>query len=366
MNTLRILGIDPLLFRDGRAFTQEEGAQSARTLPMPLPSSIAGALRTHLGETLGWDWKADGPDMAMQTACHGPLLLRCGKPVYPSPADAVVMAGDENGMASVMALRPFSKPQGVNLPDGLLPLQVTRDGKPAAGYTLWQQEDLFAWLQHEGGEFAPPQKLEGLPVEERVHVSINPFTGTSEDAMLFTTRSLCWEDYRSPNQPAEWEMLVRMDNAADLSGPRPLGGERRLAAVCTADEQLWPACPASLQQKLANAKRVRMLLATPALFAAGWNPADSRLEFTPQGAPSLTLRLAAAAVKRREPAHGWDWRHNAPKAVRWMAPAGSVYFFDVLQGSPAELAEGAWLAPQSSGEQDRRDGFGLSLWGVWE
>jgi CRISPR-associated protein Cmr3 len=47
-----------------------------------------------------------------------------------------------------------------------------------------------------------------------------------------------------------------------------------------------------------------------------------------------------------------------------MAPAGSVYFFEVLEGA-GDWAPDAWLQPVSDGEQDRRDGFGLSLWGVW-
>jgi CRISPR-associated protein Cmr3 len=47
-----------------------------------------------------------------------------------------------------------------------------------------------------------------------------------------------------------------------------------------------------------------------------------------------------------------------------MVPAGSVYFFEIEGGNPSDLLE-SWLRPVSDNEQDRKDGFGLALWGVW-
>jgi len=80
----------------------------------------------------------------------------------------------------------------------------------------------------------------------------------------------------------------------------------------------------------------------------------------------MKLRLVAAAVKRREAVSGWSYRQDRqqPKPLRLLAPAGSVYFFEVLEGDPAALAE-AWLRPVSDDEHDRRDGYGLTLWGIW-
>jgi CRISPR-associated protein Cmr3 len=46
-----------------------------------------------------------------------------------------------------------------------------------------------------------------------------------------------------------------------------------------------------------------------------------------------------------------------------MVPAGSVYFFELLEGDPSAVLE-SWLRPVSDNEQDRKDGFGLALWGV--
>jgi CRISPR-associated protein Cmr3 len=54
-----------------------------------------------------------------------------------------------------------------------------------------------------------------------------------------------------------------------------------------------------------------------------------------------------------------------------MVPAGSVYFFEVKDGNPRDLAEKGWLATVSDkdrrkGTFDAEDGFGLAIWGAWQ
>jgi CRISPR-associated protein Cmr3 len=41
-----------------------------------------------------------------------------------------------------------------------------------------------------------------------------------------------------------------------------------------------------------------------------------------------------------------------------------MYFFEVTSGDPAVLSE-CWLESVADEEQDRRDGFGLAVWGIW-
>jgi CRISPR-associated protein Cmr3 len=48
-----------------------------------------------------------------------------------------------------------------------------------------------------------------------------------------------------------------------------------------------------------------------------------------------------------------------------MVPAGSVYFFQKLEGDPATLAT-CWLQSVCDDAQEQRDGFGLALWGIWD
>ena len=139
---------------------------------------------------------------------------------------------------------------------------------------------------------------------------------------------------------------------------------------------------------------VRMVLATPALFEHGWKPAwidRTSRKGSPPGLDGVQLELVSAAVPRRVAVSGWDLTNNdrpkavsgwdltnngRPKPVRYAAPAGSVYFFNVLEGSnPEVLAKQGWLASISDTESsattgdvinnNRHDGFGMALWGTW-
>jgi CRISPR-associated protein Cmr3 len=371
---LKIRGIDPLLFRDGRPFSEEEGALSARTLSIPLPGTVAGFLRTMYGAHLGWEWTSETSQKAMQIPIMGPLLFCNDIPVFPVPADALVYEGDKQ-CPLLMPLRPSeAKDAGCDLPEGLAPMQVLRDVKPALGYNYGVWEWMQKWLANATGEGAqPPVKIEGPPTEERVHVGIDPEKGTSKEGMLFVAQFVSFESYRWEKQDKgqyRWSFLVRMGATSEdviPTGIGTLGGERRLAVVEKVGSEIWPACPSDLQDQLGKSKRIRLILATPAIFADGWKPGwlDDTLIGAPSSLSGIRFKLLAAAVRRREAVSGWDYQNKKPKPVRWLVPAGSVYFFEVLEGDTTVLGESGWLSSVSDEEQARRDGYGLALWGVW-
>jgi CRISPR-associated protein Cmr3 len=47
-----------------------------------------------------------------------------------------------------------------------------------------------------------------------------------------------------------------------------------------------------------------------------------------------------------------------------MVPAGAVYWFEVIAGQ--EHLPELWLQPISDDKQDRKDGYGLTLPGIWK
>ena len=141
-----------------------------------------------------------------------------------------------------------------------------------------------------------------------------------------------------------------------------LGGERRIVFWRQAKVEL-PACPAEVRQQIVKQRRGRLVLATPALFERGFLP--TWVLNHPSG---VKLRIVAAAVPR--PAHisGWDYKKKMPKPTRRLAPAGSVYFFEITDGDEQAIEQfiaSVWLTPISDGEQERRDGFGVALLGTW-
>jgi len=364
LTTVSIRGIDPLLFRDPRPFSADAGGSSARTLPIPAPSTVAGFLRTRIGANRGWDWAADGPEMARSVSVSGPILVCNGTPILSAPKDALILDGDA---LRLIALRPVDQViGGTDLPDGMLPLRIAEEGKPATGYGLWDWETVMNWLAiPDGTGSAVPASIAPMEREERVHVAICGEKGVATDGKLFSAQFLSFEKHRWGAQAThqDWGMLARVEASDnEVGGVGTLGGERRLAAVEAG--ATWPECPVGVRDVLRGAKRVRMTLVTPALFSEGWRPGwdgDG-----PAGCERAGLRLVGAAVGRREPLSGWDFETRKPRALRSLAPAGSTYFFDVADGGdPSVLADAGWLAPTSDDAQDRRDGFGLAVWGVW-
>lgn len=364
----------PLLLRDGKPFSAAEGSETAaRSLPVPLPSTLAGLVRTQIGAASGWDWR-DYP--TLQNA-HGipvaGLLARDGAIVLPAPRDAVVYRDKGSSDLKIMTLKPFTPPEGAgcDLPQGLEPLEVTEDVKPETGYNFWTQDYMKQWLL--GKMPSALEKIEGLPLETRIHVGIGS-NGTAREGQLFSVAYRSFESRHRPHKDEpyhyayhRWSLRARikLPDGLKVAPIGHLGGERRPVTFAEATLGDWWNCPEELKKQLPNARYLRLVLATPAIFDS-WKPAwltDESHQARIKGLAGMKLKLVAAAVGRREPVSGWNVRENKPKAVRWMVPAGSVYFFEV-EANSEKIVEN-WLKPVSDNEQDRKDGFGLAMWGVW-
>lgn len=394
--TLRVRGLDTLLFRDGRPFGAEAGAR-ADTLPVPMPSTLAGFLRTLAGRAQGCASAADWADLSERVAIRGPILCRGDEPILPAPADVLVPrrdpAGDDGGAAGdPIPLRPWSEAAlgqaGTDIPGGMRPMRITADAKPARGYDHWTWTNVAGWLR---GDLPPAAHLAPCLaplVDERVHIQMDPERGAAAEHALFSTKMVAFERRLAKEHGAETVGYSLLCRAAGLTqedlarGAGTLGGESRLALVAEAEPGAWPACPADLAGALAGACGVRLLLVTPAIFTHGWKPGwidRTTGEGSPPGPDGeslgVRLQLVAAAVPRRTPLSGWDLTHGGPKPLRYCAPAGAVYFFRKVGGDAACLAREGWLAPVSDLEEtsapgrrranNRDDGFGLALWGAW-
>ncbi len=225
---------------------------------------------------------------------------------------------------------------------------------------------MTTWLLNKTPESL--EEIEGLPLETRVHVAIDPKTLSAEEGQLFSVGYRSFES-KSESGHHTWSIRTRIktDNT-QISSIGHLGGERRAVTLEDKEHKDWFHCPPELKEAILKSTHLKLVLATPAIFSQGWKPAWLEHEDTanmPKGLHGLKLRLISAAVGRREPVSGWNIRENSAKAVRYMVPAGSVYFFELLEGNSEKILEN-WLKPVSDNEQDRKDGFGLALWGVWK
>lgn len=376
---LKITPRDPIIARDARPFG---AGHRMKSYDWPYPSVIAGSLRTLLGKLSGNQFTAGDVKNLLAIQVAGPLPMVNGELYFPAPRDLLVWEdASDVKKRNLMPLRPvpLREDEDCGLDPGMSPVLVRDDVKPARVPAFWSSNHVYQWLLDESGtRFPAPSRPEGAgggfldapKKDERIHVQIEWQSGAAEEGLLFKTigLDLLAKDHNRP--PLQVSLAARIDvgngyadTVAALDALHPCGGERRLAHWRTDRNQVWD-CPDGMVDKLRNASRVRLVLATPAHFGQGWKP-DWILHRADE--LGVGLRLVSACVERWKPIAGFSLEPGrlGSKPARRLVPAGSVYFFEVDKGDAASLAEQLWLQPVSDEEQDRRDGFGLALWGAW-
>lgn len=361
--TLLIRPRDPLVLRDARPFSADPGAR-AISLPWPLPRTVAGTMRTLIGNGAGLDWdkREDRSQARRETSSHGPLMVgqdeADGKwhAYVPAPRDVVFYREENDKTTSVdeskelhpMILRPDSlaNGEGCDMPTRaanaaeqtrgfelafehtrLRPLEVSKDVKPEQDVPVWWRlTDVAEWLNTIA--IAPPDSLfrvnsEGktmlrglgaLPSDTRVHVSIDPGTQTNVEGALFTTESRAFRDapvQESKSNPANpaLAMLCKVETSLPwrpMPALVPLGGERRISSIAESKDAQWPEVVYPKLADFEEADGLRLFLVTPALFRYGWLPAwmaDGTICGL-KGEKS-GVALVGAAIERRIPVSGW-------------------------------------------------------------
>jgi CRISPR-associated protein Cmr3 len=382
MNCLTITPRDPVIARDGRPFSASQ--RRVRSLDWPYPGVLAGSLRTLLGKLADSDFGESECDALRAVAVAGPLPSYGGELYFPAPDDAVIEEVEETRERIVHAARPGQVEGGCNLPHRALSPVVlpedVEDFKPAQQAAFWSRSRMAEWLLEEKLAFPPPPPpapeeaksgdgyLAAPAQEERTHVCIEESASAAKESLLFQTTGLDFAEGVTIAARVE-AAGERFESLLDgLDCLHPLGGERRLAHWQATAREPWQA-PEAIVNGLEHARSVRMVLATPAIFANGWRPGWVGEDLTCSllgGA--VKMKLTGVAIRRWRPVSGWRLEHSAkwrrgPKAVQRATPAGGVYFFQVISGDAADLAKRLWLASVSDLNQNQSDGFGLALWG---
>ena len=372
---------DPLIFRDGKPFSAVPGAM-AKSLPFPFPSTIAGGVRTHSGPDASGRFSKERIEELKSIHIRGPLLAELNRDgsvagwLAPAPADALVFKGtlEENGMRKRLAPAMVPEKSFTNLKDGLAPVALREyrgKGKPhPKAPRFWKWKAFEEWLKEPKDDPAPKPMAEwghaGPVRERRVHVSIGHDTQTAKEGALFQTSGLEFVGTGEGNLSDIRKMVLAVETNADMKdGLGFLGGEQRVVRWKRTDGA-FPSLPSALADAIVEQRHCRLILLTPGIFEKGYLPTWITDECCPD--VTVTVRIVAVAVPRYQAVSGWDYEKREPKPTRRLAPAGSVYFLQ-LEGDDTAIRkfiDSVWMRNISDGEQDRRDGFGLAVVGVWD
>lgn len=427
--TLALIPRDGFFAKDGRGWATSARADA---LDWPWPTTIRGALTTASGKLYekegkaslrnGEDWREYqkqillGRTVALRRPCAGamdaPKWTQQHR-MWPVPADALWVEERE----TVLPLLPEPADKAVltlgraadGMPDGyaeareaLWTPRIGAKAKPLASPRWWSETTFVKWLSGEdvpdrpegAPRDKPPAEVHPRPASRlQVHVGIQSGTLTSEDGLLFAHDVI-----ETLEKKAEWAIGAEVDWPVGTPpfGTPPslarLGSDSRIAFMEGLEANLFD-MPDDLKQAFAKgARRLRLVVVSPAYFDCGWLPdslaptTESPFEFRGQLScrndradpkavkPILDcgLILRAAFVPRPMHISGWDMaggegpgrdKGGVPKRTSRIVPSGAVYFVEKSGGStftPGEI-EKLWLAPIGG---RTHEGFGRIVPGI--
>lgn len=366
--------IEPLdvLFLRGNKLFGDPGSYGESLVP-PWPSVAAGALRSRLLADDRVDLAAfargevDHPSLGAPaepgsfavTAFHLARRFADGRVelLIAPPADLVI--GERDGQASVRRLQPKALASGVQASSSLPLLPVLAEeqrGKPASGYWLTQT----GWERYLRGDTPDANDLvrsrQLWAIDHRVGVGLDAQTRRAADGKLFSVQAVSMVQRQHADTGFDVGFAATVSGAGlPQGGSVRLGGDGRAAALHVCDADL----PVADYVAIVAARRCRIVLTTPGIFAEGWclPGVDAEGRFDLHG---VRGRLVCAAVPRAETISGWDLANHRPKPAQRVAPAGSVYWLDELDATPETLgklvAAGLWAEPCENAAR-RAEGF---------
>lgn len=350
-HTWTLSPVDTWFFRESRPHGTVGGSELVSLFPPPA-RTVAGALRTTIGELAGIRWadfalgqavsprfadldlaqEIGGPASLGRLELRGPWLMLGDERLYPAPAFLL------EGEATLGRLRPGDQPSKTDLGRCYLPEVGEAGRKVRSVEGAWLTgSQLQRVLQ---GELPSPTDLVRTLWQEepRLGIGRNNARRTVETSLLYQTRHI--------------RLYPEVKLAVEVSGVDPrlhppqalvrFGGEGRLAAVTTT-----PTAPASrpTAQAPPGSRGVVLVLLTAGRFEGGWLPHGFKPATDEQGAHvwqgeigGVAVTLVSAVLGRAQREGGWDLALEKPRPVESLVPAGSCWFARVEGGLEEAVA----------------------------
>lgn len=377
---IKITPFDTLFFRTGRPFLI--GVDTwADIVFLPPPSTFYGALRSYLifkGGTLDKFKKGvhrfkkiigevEGNDKDKKAKygslkIKGIFLLKGDISYFPLPLDLVKIKENKNE-----TLKPLCFDKKSTLFISNYPLEH---------YLIWKKEEQVeetqGWIEIHNFKEYLKNKEEQYKLhkdskffirEEKVGIARNRTTFTTKEGYLYRIpliRMIQDTSFLVEVEGIEGDLLPKSDVIQ-------LGGESKAAKF-----EVLPSDPLeelkNLDFDFSNGF-FKLYLATPAVFKKGWIPEwiDKDKDFAGKY-NGIKIKLVACAMGKPISVGGWDLVKREPKPLRKAVPAGSVYYFKILdqQVNFERIKESFHFQNISDKFDDidyQKEGFGLSILG---
>lgn len=395
--TIFIEPLDVLLFRESKPFSGGED-HLARSLFPPPPSTVYAALRSHLlslhyGRFEAFKEGRGVPvDLAQEIGspeCFGTLVLNklivarkktmsshdrqtvIVELLYPMPSD--VAKSKSSQPARYMVLKPVNElPVRTNLTQGLQHLWFGQDTHMESATGWLTEAGMKRYLEGDADSsdsfFQSQEVISGDRIgeeifnrEERTGIALDRARRSVREGLLYSI------EYIRLRQGIGFFAEFAGTELLPDSGQINLGGDRRPAHYQLAEVSKINL--EKLKQKIALNRHFKLVLTTPALFVDGWCPKWIDAQTLQGSHGDVRVKLVAVALGKSVGIGGFDLAKQHPKPIHRFVPAGSIYFFELLEGDADEvfslfheksISEDIQTFPQTA-----RQGFGLTLIGGW-
>ncbi|WP_434565323.1 type III-B CRISPR module-associated protein Cmr3 [Thermoanaerobacterium thermosaccharolyticum] len=352
---IEIKAFDTLFFRNGRPFTMKNETWANSIFP-PYPSTIYGALRSayfsnHIDE---FD-KANTCEDPTKDLIINDIFYRVNNEnYYQLPLDLVI-AKDEDKDANneyKISLLEYKSSEGFeSSANPNINLLYSKEEVESLNNGLIADIYLSEYLDGNANKLKARSMEECIKIESKVSIGIDDITHASGDRLLYI------EDMIRPHG-----ITICVDfSGIDLpeSGFMKLGGEGKVSYYFTRKN-----VKSYIDKMNFSGNKFKLYLSTPAVFKNGWLPGWVDKNTLEGDIFGLRLKLKAAVIGRYIPVGGFDVKKREPKIMYKAVPAGSVYYFEVLNDNACKIFK--LLDGKSISEFDTaKEGFGICKIGRW-
>jgi CRISPR-associated protein Cmr3 len=350
---IKIDALDTLFFRDGKPFTMGEDTWANGIFP-PYPSVIYGALRSayfshHLNELK----KANNEDdPTRDLKIKGFYILADNNVYLPLPNDCVKKKGSRDNLVFVLPVHKL-----IDIKSSCPTQQALKSEKEVVENVdgeLISIDSFKEYLKCAKDSFSSILKVADrvLP-EPKIGIGINRESGTSEEGKLYRV-----DMRRLENKRGESLSVIIDFEGLNLPerGMMRLGGEGKAVSY-----QQFEPIDFSIDNFNFDGNKFKLYLSTPAIFENGWLPAwidEKNLICEGKG---LKLKLLTVSIGKPVYIGGFNMKTRKPKPMCKAVPAGSVYYFEVIEGDIQKAFEIFNQSPIS--DFYPKQGFGIAYVG---
>lgn len=348
--------IDTLFFRDGKPFSMGDQTAAFGIFP-PYPSTVYGAIRTGIiaqnqGLASFYDGGMADEIGTIDDSSSASFKLKGVFPYssnddylyFPAPLDLVTEDNKTAKRTGIKQDAPFST--NMKIDQYLFPLEMEK-ATSVKGYYI-THTDFISYLNSAMNDFNIYPEITFCKVEYKTGIKIDAQTKTADEGNLYRVGMRRFEK--------DFSLACDLEGTPSLrkEGVLKLGGEGKTVRYHTSTFQL-PDTKETVIKRIKETGIIKIYFATPAIFEKGWLP-SKRIT----NGPDYKLELITASIGGHVSIGGWDVGKGGHKTMMRGVPAGSVYYFKILNGNVENIYQ--HLHYRNISER-ANEGFGLIMVG---